>query len=440
MNGTSAKNVHPKSSISPGWQKLLTTAAVIYAFSVYGVTQVIPGPSLEEIATLTNSSLTAVSHGIAIRSAGYAAGCLSLGHLFHHVDRQIGFILCIAACAVTTMYVPFSGSLLVHNTLMIIFGFGSGGIDVASNAWIMQLWGKRSGQKLQIMHFGYAVGRTAGFLLISRFLSKASVAMKMERVMEGDVIRNPSSIEAPFIISGLALLLAAAFLTCVRYLDHKENEYADMDVQPRVAASSSLENDSPSYRRFIIVAFCILMLFYPGCEFNSFTFLSQFFVYGDLQASKSSAASMQSFMSFGFAIARAACIFIAAFVPSKSVITFSIACLATSYVMLLFYADMSLAWIHIALALDGIGLGPMTPSTYTFMRERIVVDDRICGILLFCRSLSQIIVSILMGFLIEFHHMSFVYWSLACLTVTGISFVSLIINDVLAAKQRNAGH
>ena len=49
-----------------------------------------------------------------------------------------------------------------------------------------------------------------------------------------------------------------------------------------------------SYRTTIIIFACILIFAYPGSEFNSFTFLSQFLVNTDQGISKSNAAFMQT--------------------------------------------------------------------------------------------------------------------------------------------------
>ena len=385
---------------------------------MYGITNTIPGPTMQDIANLTNSTFADVSHGMAIRSAGYAAGTLMLGYLFHHVNRRLGFILSLILCGLATILIPLSRTLTMYNISMTAYGFTSGGVDVGSNAWIMELWGKGSGPRLQMMHFLYAIGRTAGFLLVSVFSPKHPLV----------VDKNPYHVAAPFLIAGSALLVAAIILMLLHHVLPFKLE-ASEETNSHNSEHEIKTSDRPVYRKTIISVTCFLMLFYPGCEFNSFTFLSQFFVFSDLHFSESKAAFMQSAMSGAFAAIRGVCMCTSANVSSRTTIICSIACLITAYTMLLFYTSIPVAGIYVALILDGMGLGPMTPSVYAFMRERIVVDDRICGFLLFSRSLSQITVSILMGLLIESQHMSFLYWGMTCLAFVAISFATLIAND-----------
>ena len=149
-------------------RRKIVTAAVFYCFFTLGVTITIPGPTLQDIAQLTRSSFADISHGIAVRSAGYAAGALSTGHLFRRTDRQTGFIVCLILSGVATFCIPISRSLFMYYAVQVIYGFAAGGIDVAANAWILELWGSGSNPLLQGMYFCYAIGATTAPLLVTQ--------------------------------------------------------------------------------------------------------------------------------------------------------------------------------------------------------------------------------------------------------------------------------
>ena len=157
----------------------------------------------------------------------------------------------------------------------------------------------------------------------------------------------------------------------------------------------------------IVLLGCSLLCSYSLIDINSFLFLPEYVVNGDLHLSKSTAAVMLSFMSAVYAASRGLGIVMATEYKSRSMLLINFPLIGTGCVLLLFFGQTSQLALWLALLLMGTGFGSTFPAVCALLEERINVSDAITGCFLFSSKISSIVLIFVMRPLIDNHPHAF---------------------------------
>ena len=431
------------SAASPHKIKYLITSVICYSFLTFGVVYTLPGPTLTDMALLTDSSFAQVSQGLIARSGAYCLGCLSAAVLLRRWTRyrHAAFLLCMWGSGLATLASPFARHPLFYHACLALTGLFVAGIDVAANAWLMAMWAERSAPFLQTMYTAYAVGATVAPVVVHRFLAREPLTADMDadarHAMLQSALLVPYGVAAAFAFIAAALL-AALFLLSPLQQQQQESLDANRDASGLVVQTPEAEEERRREQRFqrrLLLLSHVLIFAYPAIEFNLMTFLPQFAVCSSWRASSSGSALILGILSASFAASRAACIAVAPRVSPATLLIASLASLACGC-GIAFVADVAAAGqrpshslISMALVLMGAGCGPVTPAIYSFMRQRMQVRDHVCGLLMCAKSCAQVSVTLLMGALLTSHPDAFMHLNWGCLLVCSVNVAALLLND-----------
>ena len=78
--------------------------------------------------------------------------------MFTRFNRQLCFSLSLFLLLTSFQLVPFVRSLPAYLVVQSIFGYSMASIDVASNAWVIEIWPENPNPFMQGLHFSFAIG------------------------------------------------------------------------------------------------------------------------------------------------------------------------------------------------------------------------------------------------------------------------------------------
>ena len=385
------------------------------------------------------------------------------GWAFNLINRQLCFVASIAASGLALLTIPFVHDLYFFVVSQAVLGFFTAGMDVAGNAWILEIWQEVANPYMQGMHFCYAVGMTIAPLIAEPFLSpdivrenRSVIAVdngtavaffnltKADAV--ADAISRQSHIAVPYSICAVTLFAAAALLFTLYvktpYL-HPTRTVSQAKASARgLVSAANDENvnlialETPrNYYVSVILLGSALLCFYSGIEMNTFTFLPDFVVYVDLHLSKAKAAFMTSLLSAAFACSRGISIFVATRFKPMNMLYTNLVLIGVGNGLMLTFANSSEHMLWLSLVIMGFGYSCVFPGIYSFLEERINVTNTLCGLFMFASSIATTINPIILGYYIETNPLIFVYINLISLVTCLAVFVGLHSTDSLLRKQ-----
>ena len=330
-----------------------------------------------------------------------------------------------------------------------MIGFASAGIDVAGNAWLLEMWQENSNPYMQGLHFSYALGSTLSPLLAEPFLSPDRPPLNISGMVN---VSDPhqtipfvnitdyaqqSQIQVPYSIVASVSFLASILLLTLYFL----NPYKDpLRTLSHLKSSQSMEitdesvNLIPmrlprSYFVTIIILGGSILCFYAGIELNTFTYLPAFAVNIDLHLSKSTGAFMTSVTSASYTVSRGLSIFLATRFKTTTLLYFNFSIIGVGNLLVLRYANSSETMLWVGLIVMGFGFSSVFPGIYAFLEERINVTNTVCGFFMFASSLATTINPIIEGKYIEKYPLTFVYINIVSLICCIGLFIGLHHTD-----------
>ena len=372
------------------------------------------------------------------------------------MNRQLCFVGCIVACGASLFSIPFVHDVYFFIVSQAILGFFTAGMDVAGNAWILEVWQEIANPYMQGMHFCYAIGMTIAPLIAEPFLSPDIIRINQtviipanqslvpfSNITGADVARG-SQIAVPYTISAVVLFAAAALLFTL----YIRTPYLHPNRTMHQAKSSSSSSRNPfntnnddenvnlimfqSPKRYYVTVILLgsaLLCFYSGIEMNTFTFFPDFAVYIDLHLSKSTAAYMTSLLSASFACSRGISILIATRFKPMNMLYFNLVLIGVGNSMMLMFANISEHMLWISLLIQGFGYSCVFPGIYSFLEERINVTNSLCGLFMFASSIATTVNPIIVGYYIQTNPLIFVYINIVSLVICLVIFVALHSTD-----------
>lgn len=434
--------------------KLVLTMALYFCYFADGLTAML-GAARLDIAELIGSDFRGVSFTQSGFLAGSVVGSVFTGWLFSRINRQIGLVLSILIAAATMLVTPLLRSLSLFSVTMVVSGVANAGIDVATNAWLLEIWQEGANPYMQGMHFSYALGQTIAPLIVEPYLSSnhsltvvPESSTDIALVPNHTMIQTETRIGVPYSISGFIEVLSAAMILLLYYqmpyTDPKRGVSGPKKISDESEINSNLmvdgstssaekgtneDNGVKLYHIQLITLGCLLLFFYAGLECSTMGFLTEFAVVIDLKLSKSKAAFLSSVMSGAFAINRLVSVAVASKLKPKTMLYVSFAMLTLGNGILLLFANSSELMVWISVAVIGAGHASVTPCIMSFLEERINVTTTVCGLFMVSSFLSGIFVIFAIGIWVEKYPLLYVYINLFGLMICFLTFASLYVID-----------
>lgn len=454
--------------------KLILTFSCYFSYFAFAFAFYIVSPTLLDIKENVNSTFQDVSYGIVVRSTTYCFGALFSGWIFNKIDRTLGLIISTILMAVTNCLVPFIDQLVYFLVVLGVMGFASAGVEVAVNAWILQLWQEDCNIYMQGMHFAYAIGVTIAPTLAAPFLSESgeeeinhnsTVVHKLLNYSQHDDEMLSTSMKSvttlndlskglfiPYLITAIVLIMSAV----VQMIFYLILPYSEVERCPQVTSTPTSKRDtviastisdddhcketslltgtgesqskietnhSSSYKCIMVISGCALTCFYAGLEMNTFIFLPDFAVTA-LNYSKANAAIVTSYLSASYAIFRFISIFIASQVTTIKMLYAHVSLIGLSN-CIIWYATFhspSHLLFTIGSILLGAGCSCVYPAIYAYLEEKITVTNNLCGLFMFSSSIATSINPILEGRYLEKYPSIFVL-----INTIGFAYVLMIL-------------
>jgi FHS family Na+ dependent glucose MFS transporter 1 len=156
---------------APARKLYLTTALYYLTFIALGMATALLGPTLQDLAKNTNSTLAQISSLFLLSSFGYLVGSFASGNLYDHVRGHPILALALLILAGMLGIVPLVGTLLVLQIVFFIVGFAESNLDVGVNTLLVWLHGDRVPPFMNGLHAFYGIGTTTAPLIVAAILS-----------------------------------------------------------------------------------------------------------------------------------------------------------------------------------------------------------------------------------------------------------------------------
>lgn len=497
--------------------KYAFTTAVCFAYFAFGMLDNVRAPTLLDVAENTDSTFTDVSYGLLILAGSYCLASLNWSCLFFLINRQLGFIACLLIAGTMTLLVPFMHNIENYWITQGFLGFAFAGIDVAANAWMMEMWADKSNPFMQSMYFCYAIGQTIAPLTAAPFLSTR--LQDHPHLITGSYLAenitihvNDSFILVPYSFASLTAFAAAVTLACLyfsksRYIERskakkmqdqqaaevamnmktgnistitvggdrrtraavignyrrsvipvisgnrvstlscmpglrksyltsisesKRSAYMDMNqnvIEAEPDSDTSVNHRNLCYKSCITVIGCFLLCSYSTIDLNSFLFLPEYVVNGDLQVTRETAAIMLSLMSAMYAASRGLGIVIATEYSSRTMLMINIPLIGMGNLLILLLGQSSGLAVWMGILLMGTGFGSTFPAACSFLEERVTVTNAITGCFMFSAKICSILLIFVMGPLVESHPNAFPIANMIAFASCSVFLAALLASD-----------
>lgn len=361
-------------------------------------------------------------------------------------------VTCLFLGGLTIATVPFVRNLTDFILTQIALGIFSAGLDVAGNAWLLELWEEKANVPMQGMHFAFAIGMTIAPLMATPFLSRDIREVETfdpfhtpkeftSSSSEHIATKTKSNIEIPYgitaatlILSGI-LLLFVSFIVNIEQQERKSSTSDTKQLEDGKSCQGSCQESSRTCKKYLhpkylVILSSLILCFFTGVEINSFSFLPDFAVYSRLHLSKKTGALMTSVLSGSFALFRGINILAATRFSSEVMLYshFLITCIGCIFLVPAamidnVYIGVRLLWTSIIIL--GAGYSCMFPTVYAYLEERITVNTFMTGATIFAGSVSTIVTPLIVGFTIETYPLIFTYVSVVGLLICIVLFIGL---------------
>ena len=143
------------------------------AFIALGLISGSIGPTLPALAAQTNVEMKQISNLFVARALGTMVGSWLIGRLYDRVTGHPLLAGSLLASAVAMALLPMSSQLLVLVALSACIGLASASINVGGNALIVMEHGDRVRPFMSVLHFAFGLGGFLAPMFVSLFADRA---------------------------------------------------------------------------------------------------------------------------------------------------------------------------------------------------------------------------------------------------------------------------
>lgn len=315
-------------------------------------------------------------------------------------------------------------SLGEYLAVQSVFGYAMAASDVASNAWMIEIWPENPNPFMQGLHFSFAIGTSLAPLIAVPFLpsmneSNPNTTLTFEELEEFHVF-------APFTIVSAIIFVAASLLLIVYLIKpykpmKREAMNSSEYLKTNDSSSVSLKEIDMKFKVLILALTSFILCFHVGMEMNVFNYAETFAV--KLGYEQKTGAFLTSAFSVAFTVSRGLDILLATRFGPSTIVYFNLTLVLIGNIVLYFFSTSGPLLLATGLVFLGLGFGGISPATYSFVESCFPVTNSICGFFVFASSVSSIVNPIIIGSWVEKYPFIFVYYGF----FSGLSALSFFI-------------
>ena len=378
---------------------LIQTGCYYLAFFVLGLSTAVVGPTLNNLATHTGSTLGAVSSLFAANALGRTAGSLLSGRIYDRLRGHPIIAFALALVGLSHFVLPSLGMLWPLLAVGFVLGTAEGTMDVGCNTLLMRVHGKNVGPFMNGLHLTFGIGA---------FIMPLVAAASLKAT--GDVFG------AFWFVSLLVVPLVVIFLRLPNPIAHSEHEAAQARPIPQTS---------------LVAIFVVFFFLFVGVEATPGSWT---FSYGKgLGLDEIGAGALNSMFFGGFTLGRLLSIPIATRIKPGRVLVLDIVGLFVGVGLLLLVREPGvLMWLGIGVL--GFAVASMFPTALAYAEERFAVTGTITGIFLAASNMAVMFFPWLIGQFFESRGPSVMTIVLALLTV-GTAAIFAVLNGAMRKPQ-----
>ncbi|RWS17336.1 sodium-dependent glucose transporter 1-like protein [Dinothrombium tinctorium] len=361
---------------------------------------VIP-PTFNDLQTLFNVSLEEMSSVYTFRSSGYLFG------------------------AITVVSLPYCTNITQFCAVVVVNGISSGGSDVGTNVWLLNLFKEKSGPYIQALYFCFAIGTFIIPLLSAPFLSENNDGV--------------SQVHYTFLITGLIVLISSLFIFAFFLKGLIKEPLIDRTKSWFSRTLCTFHRPKDNYTVVVVALASISILIYSGFEISYMQFMPTLVTKSKLNVSNTDAAYMNSAMNLAYTCFRGLSAIINMKISTEMLLYFDFAVLLMATIILLIFINTSWLMVLIGNIFMGVGFASIFPSILAFVEKHMPVTNFIGSIFTFSGGVMAIVYPRLIGKYIENDSSFVLYLSLASVVLTTLSFTSIYIFATKCKRGEESG-
>ncbi len=393
-----APSSRPSRPPPPSRRALIQTGSYYLAFIALGLSASIIGPTLDNLAAHTGSTLSAVSGLFVTNGLGRMTGSLLSGRFYDRLRGHPIIATALALIALAHFALPTLGALWLLLLTAFVLGAAEGTMDVGCNTLLMRVHGKNVGPFMNGLHLTFGIG-----------------ALIAPQVVVASLGATNDVFGAFWFISLLVVPLAVLFLRLPNPI--AQSEHPDAHARPFTQTG-------------LVALFALFFFLFVGVEASPYSWT---FNYGKgLGLDEIGAGALTSTFIGGFTLGRLLSIPIATRVKPSRVLLFDTIGLFIGLGLLLLVRGPS--WpMWLGLAIVGFSVASMFPTALAYAEQRFVVTGTITGIFLAASNTGVMFFPWLIGQFFESRGPSVMTIVLLAATI-GTAVVFVVLNGVM--KQR----
>jgi len=441
--GTDRINLYP-------WPLLWKTSLLWYSFFVLGLSDSIRGPTLLDLKDLINEDVSAVSSTFALRAFGGLIGCFVSGLILDSISPSSRYVFLAVATLVNsfcTIYFPFSPNLLVMQAVSVLFGLFNGSFHTAANVLLLRIWsGHNSSPYMYAMHFCFGLGALLAPILSKPFLIDDLTGEVLDvngnEIFHGEEsisqeTSNFWTIQTLYPLVGITMLLSIPayiyhFVQVLKVEKKEAREYV------KVKNENNDEENVSGCKKYVLIALMAVYYFtFAGLESSFRNFTSAFAVSCSLNLTRHQAADVLAIFYSTFAVFRAIIIPLSAFASPAVVLWSSISMIGVATFLLSIFAESSLFWLQLGVALVGAGIAPLFASGMLWVKNVIPVTNKVGAVFTMGCSIGTQVYCMVIGSYIESQAMVFMYLMTGTLLSFALCFgLANIVANLIRREKR----
>ncbi len=376
----------------------ITTAIYYLSFICLGAATAVLGPTLQGLATNTNSTLAQISSLFLVCSFGYLLGSLVAGRVYDRLKGHPIMCLVLLLLAVMMGVVPQIKMLILLQILFFSIGFVEGNLDVGVDTLIVWLHGKRVPPFMNGLHAFYGIGTTIAPLIVAA------------------VISGTGSLNS--IYSALAILILPVGMLILFF------------PSPSHDQARQQAGDRPAIPLLVFLSAVIFFAF-TGAELG---FSGWIYTYTTLQeyANPTMAARINAAFWAAITVGRVISIPIAVKLKPQKILGVNF-CGVIISLLIIFFFSSSQAFLWLGTIGTGLFMGPIFPTLLNDAQSRMHISGKTISIFFVGSSLGSMVLPWVMGQLIDPFGATAIIIAVLCSTLlaTGVFYI-------LGIKQRTA--
>lgn len=146
------------------------TAGYFAAFVILGLGSAVLGPTINELAANTGSTLRQISILFTARSLGFLLGAQLGGRLYDRLPGHAVMAGGLGLVAISLLLTPVVPLLWLLTAVMLLGGLAEAAIDAGGNTMLLWAYGKEAGPIMNGLHFFFGLGAFLSPIVVAQLL------------------------------------------------------------------------------------------------------------------------------------------------------------------------------------------------------------------------------------------------------------------------------